>query len=151
MKVTLAESAVRDLEEIRAYYDGEGVPDVGADVVAKILERIEGLADFPDVGVKTQGAARQLVCERVFLVTGCLANAQVHVDPVASISAAANRDLPSNPFGSPTDVLFGTSTADQYVVVAVFLQSPLSVLGNSYQLRAVTIVRNEPFQPDRTE
>ncbi len=50
MKSTLAESAVRDLEEIVSYYDNEGVPDVGADLVAKILERIEALADHPDVG-----------------------------------------------------------------------------------------------------
>ena len=50
MKITLAESAVRDLEEIVSYYDNEGVPDVGADLVARILEGIETLADHPDVG-----------------------------------------------------------------------------------------------------
>ena len=46
----MAESAVRDLEEIVSYYDNGGVPDVGADLVARILERIETLADHPDVG-----------------------------------------------------------------------------------------------------
>ena len=50
MKIPLAEAAVRDLEEIVSCYDNGGVPDVGADLVARILERIEKLADHPDVG-----------------------------------------------------------------------------------------------------
>ncbi|HXV63107.1 MAG TPA: type II toxin-antitoxin system RelE/ParE family toxin [Vicinamibacteria bacterium] len=50
MKVTLAESAVRDLEEIVAHYKEQGVPDLGADLVAVILDRIESLSDYPDSG-----------------------------------------------------------------------------------------------------
>ena len=50
MKVTLAESAVRDLEEIVAHYEERGAPTVGADFVAEILDRIESLSDRPDVG-----------------------------------------------------------------------------------------------------
>ena len=50
MRVTLSESAVRDLEDIVGYYKEQAVPDVGADLVAAILNRIETLGDHPDIG-----------------------------------------------------------------------------------------------------
>ena len=48
--VTLAESAVRDLEDIVAFDERQAVPQVGARLVGTILERIESLGDFPDAG-----------------------------------------------------------------------------------------------------
>ena len=50
MRITLADSAVRDLEGIVAYHKKKGVPDVGADLVAENLDRIETLSDHPDIG-----------------------------------------------------------------------------------------------------
>lgn len=50
VKVTLTESAVRDLEEIVTYYQAKGAPDVGKRLVAEILARIEGLGVHPDAG-----------------------------------------------------------------------------------------------------
>lgn len=50
VKVTLAESAVRDLEDIVSYYENKGVPDVGRRIVKEILARIEGLGQAPDSG-----------------------------------------------------------------------------------------------------
>lgn len=50
VKVTLAESALRDLEEIVSYYQTKGVPDVGRRLVAEILARIEALRRHPDSG-----------------------------------------------------------------------------------------------------
>jgi plasmid stabilization system protein ParE len=50
VKVTLAESAVRDLEELVSYYQEQGVPDVGSRLVGEILARIEGLRRHPDSG-----------------------------------------------------------------------------------------------------
>ena len=50
MRVTLADSAVRDLEDIVAHYVERGVPNVGADLVAEILDRIETLREYPDIG-----------------------------------------------------------------------------------------------------
>jgi len=50
VKVTLAESAVRDLEQIVSYYQEQGVPDVGRRLVAEILARIESLRRHPDSG-----------------------------------------------------------------------------------------------------
>ena len=48
--VTFAESAVRDLEEIQTWYEGELVPEVGRRVVSEIFERVEAVRDNPDMG-----------------------------------------------------------------------------------------------------
>lgn len=50
VSVTFAESALRDLEEIQAWYDGELVPEVGLRLVLEIIERVEALRDDPDMG-----------------------------------------------------------------------------------------------------
>ncbi|MBI5446412.1 MAG: type II toxin-antitoxin system RelE/ParE family toxin [Deltaproteobacteria bacterium] len=48
--VRISESALRDLEDIAAWYEEQGVPDVGRRLVADILARAEGLSDHPDIG-----------------------------------------------------------------------------------------------------
>jgi plasmid stabilization system protein ParE len=48
--LTFAESAVRDLEEIQAWYESELVPEVGQRFVSEILQRTEALQDNPDMG-----------------------------------------------------------------------------------------------------
>ena len=48
--VTFAESAVRDLEEIQAWYESELVPEVGRRLVSEVFERVEALLDNPDMG-----------------------------------------------------------------------------------------------------
>lgn len=47
-QITLALSAVKDLEGIRRWYAGQQVPDVGERLLREVLSRIEGLADFPE-------------------------------------------------------------------------------------------------------
>lgn len=51
-KVTIrfAESALADLEALRAWYAEQGVPDVGERLLAEIIGSIETLADHPDMG-----------------------------------------------------------------------------------------------------
>ncbi|MEA3275555.1 MAG: type II toxin-antitoxin system RelE/ParE family toxin [Pseudomonadota bacterium] len=49
-KISFAASALGDLEEIQAWYAEEGVPEVGDRFVAEIFERVEVLADHPDIG-----------------------------------------------------------------------------------------------------
>lgn len=51
-KVTIrfAESALTDLESIRAWYAEQGVPEVGERLIGKIVASIEALADHPDMG-----------------------------------------------------------------------------------------------------
>ncbi|MCZ7598598.1 MAG: type II toxin-antitoxin system RelE/ParE family toxin [Gammaproteobacteria bacterium] len=50
VSVTFAESALRDLEEIQAWYERELVPEVGLRLVLEIFERVEALRDNPDMG-----------------------------------------------------------------------------------------------------
>ncbi len=46
----VAASALADLEDIRAWYAERGASEAGDRVVAEIVERIEALADHPDLG-----------------------------------------------------------------------------------------------------
>lgn len=39
-----------DLEDIQAWYADPGVPEVGVRLVARIIDRVEALADHPDLG-----------------------------------------------------------------------------------------------------
>lgn len=48
--IRLAESALVDLESIRAWYAEQGVPEVGERLLGEIVTRIEALADHPDLG-----------------------------------------------------------------------------------------------------
>lgn len=50
MTVSFAEAALRDLEEVQAWYAEQGVPDVGARLVEEVLQRVQALADHPDMG-----------------------------------------------------------------------------------------------------
>jgi toxin ParE1/3/4 len=49
-EITFAESALRDLEEVRIWYMEQGVPEVGARLVDEVLQRIQALAEHPDMG-----------------------------------------------------------------------------------------------------
>lgn len=48
--IGLAESAVGDLQGIREWYEEQGVPDVGERLIREIFERIETLAEHPEIG-----------------------------------------------------------------------------------------------------
>ena len=48
--ISFAESAIRDLEEVQAWYTEQGVPDVGGRLVAEVFQRVQALADHPDMG-----------------------------------------------------------------------------------------------------
>ncbi|MBF0171132.1 MAG: type II toxin-antitoxin system RelE/ParE family toxin [Nitrospinae bacterium] len=50
MKITFAESAVRDLENIRDWYAHQGAPDVGRRFVGEIFQQVERLAAHPQSG-----------------------------------------------------------------------------------------------------
>jgi len=48
--VHFAESAVADLEDLRAWYEAQGVREVGDRLIDEIFQSIEALADHPDMG-----------------------------------------------------------------------------------------------------
>jgi len=48
--VFVANSAYGDLEGIKEYYEGEGVPQVGQKFIHAIIEHVQTLARNPDIG-----------------------------------------------------------------------------------------------------
>ena len=48
--IRFAESALKDLEDIRSWYAGQGVPHIGDRFVAAIVSRIETPGDHPEMG-----------------------------------------------------------------------------------------------------
>ena len=50
LSVTFAESAVRDLEGIQAWYESESAPEIGRRLVSEIFAGTEALVDHPDMG-----------------------------------------------------------------------------------------------------
>jgi plasmid stabilization system protein ParE len=48
--VSITESAIRDLEELRDWYTGQAAPEVGERIVREVLASAEQLAVFPDSG-----------------------------------------------------------------------------------------------------
>jgi len=48
--ISFAESAVCDLEEVQAWYAEQGVKDVGTRLVERIFQRVDALAEHPDMG-----------------------------------------------------------------------------------------------------
>ncbi len=49
-RISIAESAVRDLEDLRDWYVAQSGPEVGDRLVRDIVGRLEQLAEFPDSG-----------------------------------------------------------------------------------------------------
>jgi toxin ParE1/3/4 len=50
MEITLALSAVADLEDIQSYYHDQGVPQVGRQFVTDIIAHIQTLMVYPEIG-----------------------------------------------------------------------------------------------------
>ncbi len=48
--LSFAESAVLDLEAVLAWYEEQGVPQVGRSLVEEVLARVETLTDHPELG-----------------------------------------------------------------------------------------------------
>ena len=49
-EISLAESALRDLEAVITWYREQGVPETGKRLVSEVLGRVQHLADHPDMG-----------------------------------------------------------------------------------------------------
>ena len=50
MTINFAESAIRDLEEVQAWYSEQGVPEVGVRLVEEVFLRVEALIKHPNMG-----------------------------------------------------------------------------------------------------
>jgi toxin ParE1/3/4 len=50
VKIYVTNSAYGDLENIKVYYEEEGVPHIGKQFVSAIIEHVQTLVDNPDIG-----------------------------------------------------------------------------------------------------
>lgn len=50
MKISFSKSAIEDLKGINEYYLEQGVPQIGQDFVASIVEQVETLSSHPHIG-----------------------------------------------------------------------------------------------------
>lgn len=50
LRISFAESAVSDLEEMIRWYDEQLAPDVGRRLAAEIVQKVERLAEHPESG-----------------------------------------------------------------------------------------------------
>lgn len=50
MAISVAESALRDLEDIWVWYTEQGAPDIGVRLVSEVFQRVQALADHRDTG-----------------------------------------------------------------------------------------------------
>lgn len=50
MNISFSKSAIEDLIDIKEYYLEQGVPQVGQDFIASIIEHIQTLSAHPDIG-----------------------------------------------------------------------------------------------------
>jgi toxin ParE1/3/4 len=50
IKISLAESAIKDLEDILEYYNEQKIPHVGNRLVRQVIDDVEYLKDQPDMG-----------------------------------------------------------------------------------------------------
>jgi len=48
--IEISESAIVDLQEIRAWYEEQHAAEVGERLVAQVLDRVESLAENPELG-----------------------------------------------------------------------------------------------------
>jgi toxin ParE1/3/4 len=48
--ISFAASALRDLEEVKVWVAGQGVSDIGERFVSEVFQRVETLANHPDMG-----------------------------------------------------------------------------------------------------
>ena len=50
MNISFAKSAIEDLKDIKEHYLEQGVPQIGQDFVASIVEQVASLSLHPDMG-----------------------------------------------------------------------------------------------------
>ncbi len=51
MKIEYSPASIHDLQQTKAYITGAFHADLATSVISKIMDRIDGLGDFPDMGI----------------------------------------------------------------------------------------------------
>lgn len=65
MNISFSKSAIEDLEGIKEYYLGQGVPQIGQDFVTAIIGHIETLSIHPEIGRVVPELNEELIRELI--------------------------------------------------------------------------------------
>lgn len=93
----------------------------------------------------TEADIKEFVCARLVFAVGCPGKIRVFIQEFQGLGGLSAVDKLDKPFSNTTKLDASKIGGNDYVLVTVVLRSTLSVLGDRYDLRAATIVRNEPF------
>lgn len=66
MKIIIARSALSDLQEIKAYYLQQGVPEIGQQFIDAIFKNLQRLRDHPDSGRKVPEFDQENIREIIY-------------------------------------------------------------------------------------
>lgn len=66
MELIIAGSALNDLQDIRAYYLEQGVPEIGEQFVSTILKKAQRLIDYPNSGRKVPEFDQEQIRELIY-------------------------------------------------------------------------------------
>ncbi len=82
MKIFISSSAFNDLENIKEYYEEEGVPHIGEQYVVSIIDHIQTLSDNPDIGRKVPEFDEEKIRELIhppFRIVYLRENSSIHI------------------------------------------------------------------------
>lgn len=71
MNISFSKSAIEDLEGIKEYYLGQGVPQIGQDFVTAIIGHIETLSIHPEIGRVVPELNEELIRELIHPPLSC--------------------------------------------------------------------------------
>lgn len=67
MRLYVTQSALQDLQDIKSYYESQGVPQTGVRLVTEVLEKIEVLLiEHPDIGRKVPEFDQENIREIIY-------------------------------------------------------------------------------------
>lgn len=66
MELVIARSALNDLQDIRAYYLEQGVPEIGEQFVSTILKKAQRLIEHPNSGRKVPEFEKEQIRELIY-------------------------------------------------------------------------------------
>lgn len=93
----------------------------------------------------TEADVKTYVCARMVFAVDCLGKTRVFIQEFQGLGGISDVDEIGDAFNNKTTLDASKIGGNDYVFVTVVLRSTLSVLGDSYDLQASAVARNEPF------
>ncbi len=104
-----------------------------------------GSQTMPEDDALTEADVKAYVCARMVFAVDCLGKTRVFIQEFQGLGGISTVPDIGDPFKNDTELDASSIGGNDYVLVTVVLRSTLSILGDSYDLRASAVARNEPF------